>query len=983
MIINALSSTTRRRGRSAFGFRYLVCLLAVGLYLAFPLSAAEPPQRLPFDVAAGEAGKTLKLFARQAQREIIFPVRSVSGVMTNTVQGEYTVREALDRLLEGTGLVAIEDEKTGALVVERRSGPEKNVPGRLAASQTAPKESPDNSKPRAGDSRSDENQVIQLGTFVVTGSVTPATKLESALAVTTISHEDLVVQAPRSVADALKLVPGFYTEASGGEVANVVYARGFPEGGGYDFIMFQEDGLPVISEAGLFFATTDQTTKINTFIANIEVLRGGPSSIFQSNAPGGIVNFITREGDQEVRGEVGLQTSDYGQLRSDFWISGPAGKTTTFALGGFYNMDHSPRDPGYRGNRGGQLQGNIKYGLPNGRGYVKASSRWLDYHALDFTPIPLANPADPHTIPGGIPMKTGAINTVDMARFFFPGTPDGDIDLDLRDGIHTRLFYAGTEISYDLGGGFKVENRNRYSTEDQRFNSLVALGTSSLQDIANAIASGANAGGQFAPALDASTGNYRFRVSQPGQRNAIVAPDAAAAASLNGNGLGLTNLYLYAETEFENFQNDLRLIKVLNEDTTTLSAGLYYAWLSEDTFWHFSNFLSDISPRQKRIDITYLDAAGAAIGQGTYNGLTQLGVASKRGTAEVTNVATYVNLDQKIAALNLNLGYRHETVEANGQLEGTAVYDLNTTATANPFGPHPALAGAVFGNGRWDTGDYKIDDHAFTVGANYAFSNRLAVSARYSRGYRMPASTDTVWASAGAPFDAANFPNQHVDQFELALKFSSRSMALVLTAFDSKLKDQLASGVVVDAGGNVVTQNSLRSVDVPGIELEGVWVPVRGLSVNLIATYQNPEYTSDTFVSGVGPGGQVVAVNIKGHRPTRIPREYGRLSASYSFPPTRFGNLSVNGSWQYTGERFGDDGNFGVLKAFSEFNAGVTLARSDGLTFRVQVANLFDSTGLTEGDPRLGQNVSNPDAIYANFRPVMPRNVIVSVTYSF
>jgi outer membrane receptor protein involved in Fe transport len=75
--------------------------------------------RQPFDLPAGDAGEILKRFSHQAHREIVFQVDSMSGITTNAVKGEFTVREALDRMLAGTALRATEDEKTGALAVWR------------------------------------------------------------------------------------------------------------------------------------------------------------------------------------------------------------------------------------------------------------------------------------------------------------------------------------------------------------------------------------------------------------------------------------------------------------------------------------------------------------------------------------------------------------------------------------------------------------------------------------------------------------------------------------------------------------------------------------------------------------------------------------------------------------------------------------------------------------------------------------------------
>ncbi len=68
----------------------------------------------------------LRQFATQAKREIVFPVGSVEGVTTNAVQGEMTPKEAVDRMLAGTPLVASVDPQSGAFAIERAPVP--NVP---------------------------------------------------------------------------------------------------------------------------------------------------------------------------------------------------------------------------------------------------------------------------------------------------------------------------------------------------------------------------------------------------------------------------------------------------------------------------------------------------------------------------------------------------------------------------------------------------------------------------------------------------------------------------------------------------------------------------------------------------------------------------------------------------------------------------------------------------------------------------------------
>jgi hypothetical protein len=77
-------------------------------------------------VPAGDAVLTLQEFSRQSGQEIIYPIDQVRTIRTNGVNGELGAHAALERMLDGTGLTVVQDEKTGALAVRpgsRRDSP--------------------------------------------------------------------------------------------------------------------------------------------------------------------------------------------------------------------------------------------------------------------------------------------------------------------------------------------------------------------------------------------------------------------------------------------------------------------------------------------------------------------------------------------------------------------------------------------------------------------------------------------------------------------------------------------------------------------------------------------------------------------------------------------------------------------------------------------------------------------------------------------
>lgn len=96
------------------------CALTAALAFAVSICAfAADTAKKAYQLPAGDAAVTLKRFSEQSAEQIVYPVEAVRGVQTNAVNGEYTARDALDRLLAGTELRVVQDEKSGSLAVSR------------------------------------------------------------------------------------------------------------------------------------------------------------------------------------------------------------------------------------------------------------------------------------------------------------------------------------------------------------------------------------------------------------------------------------------------------------------------------------------------------------------------------------------------------------------------------------------------------------------------------------------------------------------------------------------------------------------------------------------------------------------------------------------------------------------------------------------------------------------------------------------------
>ena len=134
------------------------------LFSTLNLGAWAADAKKPVDLPAGVASETLKNFARQTGREIVFAPDTVGSVQTNVVKGEFSPKEALKIMLADTGLIATQDAKTGAFAV-RKGSSVANAPRALQKSGSRP------------DEAKKTEEVLQLEKLEVTGSQTGTGKI--------------------------------------------------------------------------------------------------------------------------------------------------------------------------------------------------------------------------------------------------------------------------------------------------------------------------------------------------------------------------------------------------------------------------------------------------------------------------------------------------------------------------------------------------------------------------------------------------------------------------------------------------------------------------------------------------------------------------------------------------------------------------------------------------------------------------------------
>ena len=169
---------------------------------------------------------------------------------------------------------------------------------------------------------------LQLPDLVVTATRVPLRREALPTPVTVLTGEELRADGVRTVADALRRVPGAALAQAGAPGAQTSL---FLRGGESDYVKVLIDGVPVNDPGGAFdFAdlSTDQ-------IERIEVVRGPASVLYGSDAVAGVVQLFTRRGAGEPRvtvsatGGRGAQRhggGGYGVADASASVTGGAGE---------------------------------------------------------------------------------------------------------------------------------------------------------------------------------------------------------------------------------------------------------------------------------------------------------------------------------------------------------------------------------------------------------------------------------------------------------------------------------------------------------------------------------------------------------------------------------------------------------------------------------------------------------------------------------
>ncbi|GAA3751721.1 TonB-dependent receptor [Flavobacterium ginsengisoli] len=179
-----------------------------------------------------------------------------------------------------------------------------------------------------------EEDQNELNEVVVSGTLKPVKRLESAVPVEVYSPTFFKKNPTPSIYDALQNINGVRPQLNCG-VCNTgdIHINGLE--GPYTLVMI--DGMPIVSSLSTVYGLSGIP---NSLVERIEIVKGPASSLYGSEAVGGLINIITKNPTTAPTFSADYFTTSYFESNLDLGTKFNVGKKATSLIGlNYFNYD--------------------------------------------------------------------------------------------------------------------------------------------------------------------------------------------------------------------------------------------------------------------------------------------------------------------------------------------------------------------------------------------------------------------------------------------------------------------------------------------------------------------------------------------------------------------------------------------------------------------------------------------------------------------
>ncbi|MDA7798033.1 TonB-dependent receptor [bacterium] len=177
-----------------------------------------------------------------------------------------------------------------------------------------------------------------LDEIVISGTLKPVSKLNSPVAVEVYSQSFFKANPSPSIFESLESINGIRPQLNC-NVCNTgdIHING--QEGSYTMVLI--DGLPIVSGLSTVYGLSGIPQSL---IERVEIVKGPASTIYGSEAIGGVINLITKLPENSSKLSVDSFLSDWGELNTDIGYKYSLSKRTTGLLGINYFNFSNPID---------------------------------------------------------------------------------------------------------------------------------------------------------------------------------------------------------------------------------------------------------------------------------------------------------------------------------------------------------------------------------------------------------------------------------------------------------------------------------------------------------------------------------------------------------------------------------------------------------------------------------------------------------------
>ncbi|MCM4156728.1 TonB-dependent receptor [Gramella sp. AN32] len=790
----------------------------------------------------------------------------------------------------------------------------------------------------------------QLDQIVLTASSTFRSQKLAPLSISSLKMTEITKLSANSQADILRSVPGITAEGGGGETATNIFVRGLPSGGQYVFNPLQYDGMPLMSTFGLNSSAHDVYARPDIGFKGVEFVRGGAAILYGAGSVAGIINYSSKTGDTNPGNILNLEVADQGRLKTDFYSGGKLGgedSNTFYAFTGFVRKDRGPIETGLT-TRGVQFRGNIKKKFD--KGSFMLHGQYINDNAQFYLPLPLTG-GSRERIAGNDGEPVEQLLTGELANTSFK-TPGGVYESPIADGVSTTGGYLMGDFNYDFEDDLRLKAKMRYANYDHNF----ALYVGGSGDNGNPIT------------LD----NYVESIA-PGNQGYTALYQGGAGSQINGSDLVIDNLHVDRLRPMTDYSGEVSMIKTIttaNDGSHNITLGSFVARTEAEDINYQYRVLTEFNNNPRLVNLSYTDAAGDNViysEGGLYNRIGQ----TANNFLSQNRLAFYLTDEMIFDRWRFDVGFRWEYTEGEnnrGGIYSETVYDNPELTTG--------LSDVQSADGAFLRTKVRASDWALALAGLYELTETTNLYANFSRGYFFP---QLRGFAPVAGIEESIYEPENINQFELGAKFGNEKLSGSIAGYYVGLKDRVQIIQAIEEGRLVDQTRSEQNTKTIGIEATWDYRITNTLSFVGSATYQDHEITKNIDVDLVNGGSTETNV---GNKLGRQPNFLGNAGLY-------FDNQKVDASFNlnHTGKKFTDNVNTIELDAINiaRIGAGYTFGKPDNdesLRIGFSVFNLFDSSGITEGNPRAGATGQSEQDFFVG-RPILPRRAFVTATFNF